>query len=183
MKSLISILTLALIFSSCSKKEDEQPITPVDQLPPATQTGANKVGCLVNGQVLLPNQKNPLGVQAVVCFYQYVNSQFDFSLGFSNDKVSGGIKGINVASHNVVFQQGQTYQLKLDNGNSAFATYLDFAQNSDYKTTELVLGELKITKLDQVNAIISGTFWFDAINSAGEKVEVREGRFDMQYSQ
>ena len=183
MKSLISILTIVLIFSCCSKKEDEQPTTPADQLPPATQIGANKVGCLVNGQVLLPYQKNPLGVPTVVCFYQYVNSQFDFSLGFSNDKVSGGIKGINVAAHKIEFQQGQTYQLKSDDGNSAFATYLDFSQNSDYKTTDLILGELRITKLDQTNAIISGTFWFDAINNAGVKVEVREGRFDMQYSQ
>ena len=182
MKSLISILTIVLIFSCCSKKEDEQPTTPADQLPPATQIGANKVGCLVNGQVLLPYQKNPLGVPTVVCFYQYVNSQFDFSLGFSNDKISGGIKGINVASHNIVFQQGQTYQLKLDNGNSAFASY-GIQSTPIFITNNSIIGELRITKLDQTNAIISGTFWFDAINNAGVKVEVREGRFDMQYSQ
>ncbi len=41
-------------------------------------------------------------------------------------------------------------------------------------------GELKITKLNTQQRIISGTFWFDAILS-GEKIEIREGRFDMRY--
>lgn len=30
-------------------------------------------------------------------------------------------------------------------------------------------------------SIIAGTFWFDAINDKGEKVQIREGRFDWQY--
>ena len=50
-----------------------------------------------------------------------------------------------------------------------------------YTTTATVTGELKITKLDTQQRIISGTFWYDAINSDGEKVEIREGRFDMRY--
>jgi hypothetical protein len=35
--------------------------------------------------------------------------------------------------------------------------------------------------LDLANSIISGTFWFDAINTAGETVEIRQGRFDWNY--
>ena len=42
-------------------------------------------------------------------------------------------------------------------------------------------GELIITKFDDVNQIMSGTFWFDAINKDGVKVEVREGRFDVHF--
>jgi len=40
---------------------------------------------------------------------------------------------------------------------------------------------LIITHHDFDNAVLSGTFWFDAINSEGEIVEVREGRFDVKY--
>ena len=181
MKKLIFIFLATVLLFGCSKN-DETPIAAADQLPPATQTGANKVGCLVNGQVLLPYQKNPFGPSAVVCFYQFVNNQFHFSLGFSNDKISGELKGINVASTNIQFQQGQIYQLKLDNGNNAFASY-GIQGTPIFVTNNNIFGELKITKLDQINAIISGTFWFDAVNSAGVKIEVREGRFDMQYSQ
>lgn len=43
-------------------------------------------------------------------------------------------------------------------------------------------GELTITHLDEERQIVSGTFWFDAVNKQGEKVQVREGRFDMRYT-
>jgi len=37
--------------------------------------------------------------------------------------------------------------------------------------------------LDVENNIVSGTFWFDAVNDPREIVEVREGRFDMRFTQ
>ncbi|MEJ7676395.1 MAG: hypothetical protein WKG06_00640 [Segetibacter sp.] len=43
-------------------------------------------------------------------------------------------------------------------------------------------GELHITKFDETNRIVSGTFWFDGVNTNSEKVQVREGRFDMPYT-
>ena len=52
--------------------------------------------------------------------------------------------------------------------------------SNQFYTTNLLNGELKITKLNTQQRIISGTFWVDAILS-GEKIEIREGRFDMRY--
>ena len=109
---------LLIIISSCSKNDNSSTNptpTSQDQLPPATQIGANKVGCLVNGQVFLPYQKNPFGPPAVVCFYQYLNSSFTFSLGISNNKITNGFQNINIASRNVEYQQGNVYQIKLEN--------------------------------------------------------------------
>lgn len=82
-----------------------------------------------------------------------------------------------------------TYNLvsKISNVNntyiSNFGEYFIISFNGDvkYTTTNVSIGELKITKLDTQQKIISGTFWYDAINASGEKVEVREGRFDMRY--
>ena len=52
------------------------------------------------------------------------------------------------------------------------------------RTNSIQTGNLTITKLDQTNQIVSGTFWFDVEHPiSGEIVEVREGRFDMQYTQ
>ena len=53
--------------------------------------------------------------------------------------------------------------------------------NNNYYTNLIKTGELTITRVDLSNSIISGTFWFDAINSEGEVVEIREGRFDWNY--
>ena len=43
-------------------------------------------------------------------------------------------------------------------------------------------GEVNITKLDLVNKIISGTFWFDVKDNLGVVHQIREGRFDMEYT-
>ncbi|WP_425413758.1 hypothetical protein [Psychroflexus tropicus] len=41
-----------------------------------------------------------------------------------------------------------------------------------------------MTKLDTDNQIVSGTFWFDVEHpTTGEVLEIREGRFDMQYTE
>lgn len=58
-----------------------------------------------------------------------------------------------------------------------------FRQNyaNKFYTNTIKTGELKIIKLDPANSIISGTFWFDAENTTGEKVEIRQGRFDWRY--
>lgn len=151
-----TILLLIITFPlwgllGCSK---DNPVIedPLANLPPETQTGANKVGCLVNGKVLLPPGSNPFGPPVVTCFYQNLNNQYQFSMGFSNNQ-NQHLRVINVASRNIEFLQGQIYQLREDNGNNAFAGYLDFSQNSDYLTTNISTGELKITKLDQTNAI------------------------------
>ncbi len=53
--------------------------------------------------------------------------------------------------------------------------------SNTYYTNTIKTGELKITRVDLANSIISGTFWFDAINTAGETVEIRQGRFDWNY--
>jgi hypothetical protein len=50
-----------------------------------------------------------------------------------------------------------------------------------YTTNQIQKGELIITKFDDANQIMSGTFWFDAVNKDGVKVEVREGRFDVHF--
>ena len=48
------LLPALLGLSQCKKNDPN----PVDQLPPATQTGANTFGCLVNGQPWLPQGYN-----------------------------------------------------------------------------------------------------------------------------
>lgn len=42
-------------------------------------------------------------------------------------------------------------------------------------------GELTIKKLDFDNQIMAGTFWFDAVDTFGNTVEVRDGRFDLLF--
>lgn len=50
-----------------------------------------------------------------------------------------------------------------------------------YITNKLYTGELNIEKLDSVQQIIYGTFWFNGVNDKGDTVKVTDGRFDMHY--
>ena len=49
MKNLLLLLLVTFAISCCNKGDDDQPKTELEKLPPATQTGANTAGCLVNG--------------------------------------------------------------------------------------------------------------------------------------
>ena len=180
MKKIILIL-FSFLLVSCSKDNPFETPTTSDQLPPATTVGANTVGCLVNGEVYLPKEGNPFGPPATVCFYQFLNNVWRFSLGFSNDMISNSLRNINISSKNIQFQQGIIYQLKFDNENSAYASY-GMAGTPQYYTSNTITGELKITKLDQINSIISGSFWFDAINNNGQIIHITQGRFDLHYT-
>jgi hypothetical protein len=70
------------------------------------------------------------------------------------------------------------------NYNSNFGQFIinsNIYSSNQFYTTNTNIGELKITRLDTQQKIISGTFWYDAINPQGEIVKIRDGRFDMHY--
>jgi hypothetical protein len=180
MKNLILLLTLTLTLSCCNK--DDNHFSSKDQLPPETQTGANTVGCLVNGVVFLPKQSGLNS--ALECNYELINGKFYFNLRFS-DYVNG-IKTVAVQTHDLNLQINQTYSLNVDTftdpnilgGGGIYS----ISTLNHFSTNTIKTGELKITRLDLPNSIISGTFWFDAFNnSTNQSVEIRQGRFDMHY--
>ena len=177
MKNMLLILLLTLL-NSCGN-DDDQPTNPIDQLPAATQTGERTAGALVNGEALIPEG----GGLAL-------NGEYFFGLAFFNQ--SGEVlSSINLE---VSFIQLSTNQIVLLNknfgddynftgGGGIYCNSISIISGTTYYlTTSTVTGELTITHLDEANQIISGTFWFDAVNNDGEIVEVREGRFDMPYS-
>jgi hypothetical protein len=179
MKKLLLLLLTTFILSSCNK--DDNPFSSKDQLPAETQAGANTVGCLINGQVYLPSQR---GINSPInCQYEYINNEFFFIMSFSDDKNSG--PNVSVQTLRINLSQGETYILNknsIDNGDfTGGGGAYRLSSSNKYYTNAIKRGELKITRVDLSNSIISGTFWFDAINSNGEIVEIRSGRFDWNY--
>ncbi|MEO6837649.1 MAG: hypothetical protein ABI185_04635 [Ginsengibacter sp.] len=72
-----SLFFITLTGSKCKK---DKPINPVDQLPPATQSGANTFGCLIDGKVFLP--KGPSLGPILQCAYQYLNTTSSVGIFF-----------------------------------------------------------------------------------------------------
>ena len=180
MKKIVVLLLLMCIIG-CDNNDDKPstPKTELEKLPLATQTGANTAGCLVNGVAFLPKGfipgVNPISYQDGLNFGLYIG-----------ERKNNIINSLGITSLNKSLEEGIVVPLKIDlkDGSKTYAygTYVDFTnETGDYITTNIIVGELKITHHDFNNAILSGTFWFDAINSNGAIIEVREGRFDRHY--
>ncbi len=178
MKKLTIFISLFFaILISCNK--DDDPISPIDQLPAATQTGAGTFGCLVNGEPFIDNSGS------FNCFYQFVDGEYNFGInGLDN---VGNLTSLNISTYDKSLEEGQTYQLIQDDiGNAWAGGYFD-TDNSfgEFVTTNQEnSGTLKINKFDFTNFIISGTFSFDLLDPyTGNIIQIREGRFDSHFSQ
>src|SRR5690606_37989181 len=165
----ILLIFLTTTISCCNKDDDNPPAEPVDQLPPATQTGAGTFGCLLDGEVFLPgNSSNNLD-----CVYQYVNGGYYFALQSNKRDSNKNIRTLSISTNKLEINEDRTYSLIEFKERNASGIY-SYATNTSY-TSETHTGEIKITKLDYDNHIVSGTFWFDVKDSNGVVHEIRDG--------
>ena len=97
------LLTITLIIS-CGN-DDGQPTNPIDQLPAATQTGANTFGCLLDGEAFIPNG----GINPLDCVYQFVNGSYFFSLQGNKRDSQNNLELIGLSTNNLQIFENQTY--------------------------------------------------------------------------
>lgn len=173
MKNLLLLLLTTFTLSCCNNDDDNKPIAEIDKLPPATQVGANKVGCLLDGVAFLPDNSP----NSTNCFYQLINGDYYFYMNFNNLK-NNIFKSISVGTEKLQINENQVLNLFERFDGKAYGLFRENLTN--YYTNQIYNGELKITKL--TNQIVSGTFWFDVIDNNGVIHQIREGRFDMQYT-
>lgn len=174
MKTRVNLLlvTALLALSQCKKNDPD----PVSQLPPATQTGANTLGCLVNGHPWTPQgndgssnysvsyDQNPYGVLDLRT-YRYQQKPIDnFQYLILFTRELHGPKSYDV--RDIVNTRVSWYDRLsgCDMSSDAPGTY--------HK------GTLTITKLDLQAGIISGTFSFTLAKPGCDTVRITQGRFD-----
>jgi len=172
------MMATMLVFS-CSK--EKQP-----ELPPETQTGAGTFGCLVDGKVFKPGGFGAsLSGGILNCNYQVVNGQIFFRLAANNDRDSKDRRSIALFMENIEIEEGKKYSLAQSKSKfepQAMGQYLTLDPTiATFLTDTFYVGELWVKKFDLEKNIVSGTFWFDAVNEQGQKVQVREGRFDVLF--
>jgi hypothetical protein len=183
----LSFLLLAFSFLLTTSMQCKKDQTGIDALPPATQEGKETFGCLVNGEAFTPKGSS-LGGPILSSFYQYLNTTTAKGFYFNvacNRRESGISRSISINGDSILIKEGITYLLKnypnKNEINGKYAIVSGGGNINQYVTTNTFQGELFISKFDETKQIVSGTFWFDAVNDKDEKVEVREGRFDVHY--
>ncbi|MBP6758965.1 MAG: hypothetical protein KA133_06915 [Flavobacterium sp.] len=175
---LVTILTL-----TCCDKDDKNPENPIDRLPPATQTGARTFGCLLDGVAFVPGNQN----FNLDCVYQYIIGDYYFTLQSSNTYPNNPSIGLGLNTFKLKIEEGKTYILQDNIDGNASGYYLfrnDITGVNEFnETSNIEKGEMKITKLDFNKHIVSGTFWYDIKDSKGIIHRIREGRFDMPFTE
>lgn len=175
MKKIFLLLLTSFAISCCNKDNDPQPVSELDKLPPATQTGANTFGCLLDGVAFLPdNLPNSTNY-----FYQFTGGNYYFVIGASYHK-NNDLYVVTLRTEKKQIFQGQTYDLYEWVDGNAIGNYTK--NNLELYTSHSNTGKLTITKLNETNKIASGTFWFDIQDSNGIVHQIRDGRFDIQYT-
>jgi hypothetical protein len=165
---------------SCSDDDDTPNCQGIDCLPEATQTGAGTFGCLVNGEPFY-------AFGSVDCQYQLVNGEYFFGVGFSRGCCFPYT--IDLATEQLEIEEGETYNLlEINQGNAyGYVAFFFDSDNSQFitaTTSEEHSGTITITKLDQQNKIVAGTFEFEILNPDDSQVyQITEGRFDSFYAQ
>jgi len=182
LKLLLLFLAAVICIAPSCKKSNPAPVDPLSQLPPATQTGANTFGCLVNGQAFLPSSNFSSGQTPYQCNYIYTNGGYNFFVEGSNQAGSNYISEISLGTVLLPIHENQTLNLEDYNVSGKACGAYDIILRDSYTTKSNVKGQLYISKLDSINQIVAGTFFFNAVNSNGDTVHVTNGRFDMKYT-
>lgn len=157
-------LLIIVVFTNCKKPNN----TP--QLPPISHSGANTLGCLIDGKVFSTsgqwNNFNPIGVLCTP-----LGSQGHIHI-IGNDVINIDFQYLGSPG---TFEMGnlpyRAYYWNYDNG--TFIT-----GGNEFKTDSINKGAVTISNYNAY--IISGTFWFNGINDSGIVVHVTDGRFDIK---
>ncbi|PZE15581.1 hypothetical protein DNU06_17330 [Putridiphycobacter roseus] len=173
-----------MISAKCTKTpiEPKEPLTPLEQLPEATQVGANTLGCLVDGEVFTPKGN---------VYYKGIEKP-----RYTEENGILRLRFLNLKD----FEDKWIYiYLYIKNGVYSIGNYTDIAyssQNSTYPAFEIYndvqnaftkfyidsnsLHYIEITKLDLENKIVSGLFEFTVMNEdKTDTIKITDGRFDL----
>ena len=147
---------------------------PGNSLPPLTMEGKNTFGCLVNGEVWNAYvEQDVFGAQKINAQYEILPDWEAF--GISATK--------NIESENIyqVFILDIFYP-KVGENSIVFDTrvFTDFGNCGDYHLDTLSTHTMTITKLDNIDFIVSGTFEFTVVNhDCPDTLRITDGRFDV----
>ena len=176
MKTKLLLYSALLLLTQCSKcKNDPQPNDPADQLPPATQTGANTLGCLVNSQPWTP--QGNAGTSNYSLYYD--RSYRGGNFGVNTYRLSGGFAQYIIFGGDSIAAIG-AYSLSHAPRTVFFLDNRKPTACQDYsgQAGQYSRGTLVITRLDLQAGIVSGTFAFTLYKPGCDSIRVTQGRFD-----
>lgn len=175
MKFFFALLFLTT-FVSCKKD--------IDELPEATQSGANTFGARVNGEFWKPQGFGIVPTTPILeANFAGSNSIRINARNFGSSPTETEIEIIlfNITGPGTFLLNQNTS--KYPSHSSSYAYYVErrFTPKYEWITSDKFTGKVEVTRYDMVAKIISGTFEFTAKerSDATTPLSVTEGRFDL----
>ena len=174
-KVVSPLLLICFCFIQCKKTSSMQE----DQLPPATQTGANTFGCKINGKVYIPKGYNGTGTpNPHLTFDVGLNGLPIFAVDAKRLNTSSEFEGGVIISFQNITGVGQYSYPNNFNFSIGWSSVLNNCGTTAFDTTIQLFGGGTLTRYDVTNRIISGTFNFKFKALSCDTVLVTDGRFD-----
>lgn len=176
MKNTLLLLLPLLCLFSCKKD--------VDELPAATQTGANTFGARLNGEFWVPKKFGVVSTAPILeARFAGNNSVFinarDFSSSPTETEFEIYIRNITGPGTYELNQATEKYP----NESASYGLYMKrkFMPINDWITSPSYTGKVVVTRFDTAQRIISGTFEFQAAttDNSADPISVTDGRFDV----
>lgn len=179
MKNLIPALCFLLLLTACEKDAEE--------LPEATQTGANTFGARLDGALWTPQHFTSLG-SSTILEALYTGSG-DLLINARNFKSSPNETEFEIFIKNIAgpgtYPLNQpTAKYPLQSASYGYYIKRKFMPLNEWMTNATYPGSITISRIDTAAGVVSGTFAFNAacIDSSAGPITVTEGRFDIKLS-
>jgi hypothetical protein len=174
---ILALVIYCTFFSNSCKKNSNT--TDIPGLPPATQSGANTFGCLVNGVAWVTQG-----------YGGFNNLSIDYDPGFNN-----GILGIAAYNFSTIPSTQIVVAIRDSLNFMKYPKRLELTKTSLYgclytrsctifshdNDTKIVDGYLEIQKLDKVAGFVSGKFEFSLEKKDCDTIKITNGRFDIKF--
>ncbi|MEX1001075.1 MAG: hypothetical protein WDZ35_03090 [Crocinitomicaceae bacterium] len=177
MREVVVIGIMIVFFASCGK----QP--PVQKLPSPTQSGEHTLGFYLNGSPWIPYDR---GRHEIFELPKPILTE-DGILKISAtriDPANSSRSWFCIETDSCCAEIGR-YALSSHLCTSPYQTFY-YGQNKDLPSENYEIDRsqphyMDITSINRSLKIISGSFEFDAISESNQRIEVRSGRFDLNY--
>lgn len=178
----ISIICMTILFIVASCKKSKTELTELEKLPPITQTGAKKFGCLVNGKAWTPyGQENAVHPNLYCTYDPTLNGG---NLGITAQQFDNSGNGLSTFALGVdtVYQVGNINFTKNRFRFSFGSTPLIPNCGVLYNEPNLFIsGNINITRFDMSVGIVSGTFALKCKKDGCDTLNITDGRFDWKF--